>query len=127
MGRAPARVSVAPPRRSGGRERGRRRDVADPLAAVPPARFVREPDALAAELRRAGRTQEAAELARRHRPAVVPWVVNRLARTAPEEIRALLDAADRLRRAYGRDPGGIAGATAHHREALQALARRAEK
>lgn len=70
--------------------------VAAPLYALPPSRFVAARDALAREL--AARKDPAAAAVRRlPRPVGLAWVMNRLARERAEDVRALLDAATRLR------------------------------
>jgi len=95
------------------------------LEATPPGQFVRARNALAARLRKAGRAREAAEVARLRRPSPVVWAVNRLARTDAANVRRLLEASDRLRRASLRDPRAVPEATARHRAALQELAQQA--
>src|SRR5439155_20384161 len=97
------------------------------LDAAPPASFVRTRDALAAKLRAAGHTREAAEIARRRRPSPVLWIVNRLARTEAAAVGELVEAADLLRRAYLRDPRAIPESTTPHRAAPERVIERAAK
>jgi hypothetical protein len=70
--------------------------VAAPLYALPPSRFVAARDALARELA-ARHDGQAAAVRRLRRPVGLAWVMNRLARERADEVRALLDAATRLR------------------------------
>jgi hypothetical protein len=91
------------------------------LDAVPPPAFVRARNALAARLRKAGRGREASEVARRRRPGVAVWLVNRLARTDAAGVRGLIEAAEGLRRAHLREPRAIGDAALRHRAALQRL------
>jgi hypothetical protein len=98
----------------------------DELEAAPPSEFIRARNALAAKLRKAGRTGEAAAIARLRRPSVALWLVNRIARGDPAGIRKLVEAADRLRRAHLRDPRAVPETTTGHRAALQHLMEQAE-
>jgi len=82
----------------------------DRLYGVPPEQFVKERDALAARLRQAHQAEAAATVAKLRKPLAVAWAVNRLAREEPKAIAALLDAAERLRKAQERALGGAGGA-----------------
>ena len=97
------------------------------LAAVPPKAFARERDALAARLREAGHAKAAAQVEARRVPTVPVWVVNRLALEHPDDIQALIAAAERVKVAQiGRgQAGSLAKATAGHRAALERLRARA--
>ena len=97
------------------------------LATVPPKAFTRQRDALAARLREAGDTMTAAQVKARRVPTVPVWVVNRLALEHPDDIQALIAAADRVKAAQlGRGRAGtLATATAGHRAALERLRARA--
>jgi hypothetical protein len=97
------------------------------LAAVPPKAFTRERDALAARLRETGDTTTAAQVKARRVPTVPVWVVNRLALEHPDDIQALIAAAERVKAAQlGRgQAGSLATATAGHRTALERLRARA--
>ena len=66
------------------------------LYALPLDRFVPERNALAKELRQAGRRDEAGEVAALRKPSVAAWAVNRLARAHGRELAALLAAGDDL-------------------------------
>ncbi len=52
---------------------------------------------LSARLKRAGETDAAAEVKRLAKPSVPAWAVNQLARRRKQDVRALLDAAERSR------------------------------
>jgi len=99
----------------------------DRLYGVAPEQFVRERDALAARLRQAHQAEAAASVAKLRKPPAVAWAANRLAREAPEELGALVAAAERLRAAQERALGGagaakdVAEAAADERERVRAL------
>jgi len=66
------------------------------LAAVPPQEFVAARNALVKELREAGKTDEAKEVAKLRRPTPALWVVNRLAAEEPKAMAHLLAAGKKL-------------------------------
>src|SRR5207244_7915703 len=92
-------------------------DVA-PLYAVPLAEFTRRRNELAARLRAAGRRDEAAAVRRLRRPSVPIWAINALAREHADDVRAFVNATDRLRRAQVGSRGAMAEATRAQRQAL---------
>jgi hypothetical protein len=96
------------------------------LFAVPLEDFVRARNALAARLKEAGRTSEAAEVQRLRKPTPAVWSVNQLARRRPEKIRELIDAVEALRRAHFKEAGELAQATERHRAVLQDLVDRTQ-
>jgi hypothetical protein len=69
------------------------------LYGVPPERFIEARDRLATELRAAGQDDDAAAVKKLRKPSVVAWAVNAAAREAPDEVEALLEAGEDLRRA----------------------------
>jgi hypothetical protein len=69
------------------------------LFAVPPERFTAARDALLRELS-ASRDPAAAAVRRLRRPTRRVWLLNRLARERRAEVRALLEAGERVRRAH---------------------------
>jgi hypothetical protein len=96
------------------------------LATVPPKAFTRQRDALAARLREAGDTTTAAQVKARRVPTVPVWVVNRLALEHPDDVQALIAAAERVKAAQlGRGQATLATATAGNRAALDRLRARA--
>lgn len=100
----------------------------DDLFAVPPAEFTQARNALAKELRAAGKDEEARRVAALRKPTAALWVVNQLARTAPDQVKALIEAARRMRRAHGEGAGDdLREAMKEQREASQAIARAAEE
>ena len=103
------------------------KDALATLATVPPKAFARQRDALAGRLREAGDTAAAAQVKARRVPTLPVWVVNRLALEHPEDVEALIAAAERVKAAQlARGPGGtLAMATAGHRAALDRLRERA--
>jgi hypothetical protein len=97
------------------------------LATVPPKAFTQQRDALAARLREAGDATTAAKVKARRVPTVPVWVVNRLALEHPDDVQALIAAAERVKGAQlGRGQAAtLATATAGHRAALERLRARA--
>jgi hypothetical protein len=76
------------------------RDLDDRVAAVyggPLASFVAERDALARELRSAGRRDEAAQVKKLRKPKLVAWALDAGARADPGALAALVAAVDGLR------------------------------
>jgi hypothetical protein len=73
-------------------------DVED-LYGLPLDQFVPERTALVRELRKAGKREEAAEVAALRKPSVAAWAVNQLVRTQRKAVTVLLDAGDALRSA----------------------------
>jgi hypothetical protein len=103
-----------------------RRTPADDLREIPPREFVQARNALAARLAQSGRSAEARRVARLPRPSPVAWALNRVGISRARELRVLIDAADRLRRAQlGR--GDQRAATEDYRHAFEPLAREANR
>ncbi|MGI8615949.1 MAG: hypothetical protein ACR2L4_04080, partial [Actinomycetota bacterium] len=103
------------------------RDAARELFALPPEEFVAARDRLAAELKDAGKTDEAAEVKKLRRPSIVAWAVNAASRERPEEVAALREAGQALRRAQRKALSGGGGedlrrATDDRRALIQSLA-----
>jgi hypothetical protein len=71
----------------------------DELYAVPLDEFVRERNALAAQLRKDGRREEADEVKGLQKPNAAAWALNRLAHGRRAEVAAFLEAAVALREA----------------------------
>jgi hypothetical protein len=69
------------------------------LYGLPLERFTEERNALARELRRAGRREESTNAARLPKPSLAAWAVNQLVRTQRREVSDLLGAGDALRAA----------------------------
>jgi len=94
------------------------------LRTVPPREFVHARDALVERLTKAGKTAEARQIRRLRRPSPVVWAVNRVAERHSQDLAALIDAVDRLRRAQ-LGQGGLRGTTDHYRKAFQRVVNRA--
>jgi hypothetical protein len=90
---------------------------AEKLLAVDPGEFVAKRKELAAELREAGRDDEAAVVAGLSKPTAVVFAVNRAARNRPNAARDAADAAERVRKAQ------LAGDTDGYATALDELKR----
>lgn len=76
---------------------GRLETEIDRLYGLPLDEFTAERDALARRLRSEGRRDDAGAVAELRKPVLSAWVVNRLARNRPDEMRALVDAAAAMR------------------------------
>jgi hypothetical protein len=100
---------------------------ADELYGLPFDEFIPARNALARELRSAGRRQEASEVAALRKPSVAAWAVNQLVRTQRRGVDELFAAGDALRAAHdqvlaGRgDAASLRGAVAGERAAVDAL------
>jgi len=96
---------------------------ADKLLAVEPSEFVAARKQLAAELREAGRNEEAAEVAGLAKPTAAVFAVNRAARDRPNAARDAADAAERVRKAQLEgDPDAYATALEDLKRSLDLLA-----
>jgi G:T/U-mismatch repair DNA glycosylase len=100
----------------------------DNLYAAPPTDFTRARNDLAQRLKQAGQVEAAAGVKQLRKPTVPLWAVNQLARRHPDDVRALLDAGERLRVAQQAALRGesqeLRTATAEEREILQGLTQR---
>jgi hypothetical protein len=103
----------------------------DDLYALPPQDFTRARNDLAQRLKQAGQADAAARVKQLRKPTVPLWAVNQLARLHPDEVRALLDAGDRLRAAQQAALRGesqeLRTATAEERKLVRGLTRRGEE
>jgi hypothetical protein len=97
----------------------------DNLYAGLPAEFTRARDDLAQRLKQAGQVAAAADVKQLRKPTVPLWAVNQLARRHPDDVRALLDAGERLRVAQQAALRGegeeLRAATAEERKVLHGL------
>jgi hypothetical protein len=100
-------------------------DHLERLSAVSPKEFVAARNRIVAELRKAGRSADAQEVARQRRPSAALWAINRLAATDRDAVASFVAAVDRLRHAQLRDPRATADARRDQRAALDALVARA--
>jgi hypothetical protein len=97
------------------------------LYGLPPGEFIAARDRLAAELKDAGRADEAAAVKKLKRPSIVAWAVNAASRERPEDVAALREAGQELRRAQRKALSGGGGedlrrATDDRRALIQTLA-----
>jgi len=103
----------------------------DDLYAAPPESFIRARNDLAERLKQAGQIDAAARVKQLRKPTVPLWAVNQLARRSPDEVRALLEAGDRLRVAQQAALRGetqeLRTATTAERKLLRSLTQRAEE
>jgi hypothetical protein len=99
----------------------------DDLYGLPFDEFVPARNALARELRKAGKRDEAAEVAALRKPSVAAWAVDQLVRTQRKAVSELFDAGDALRAAQddvlaGRGDGQtLRAAVERERGAVDAL------
>jgi hypothetical protein len=102
----------------------------DNLYAAPPESFTGARNDLALRLKQAGQVDAAARVKQLRKPTVALWAVNQLARRHPDQVRALLDAGDRLRVAQEAALRGeseeLRTATADERKILRSLTQQAE-
>jgi hypothetical protein len=100
----------------------------DSLYAAPPADFTGVRNDLAQRLKQAGQVEAAAAVKQLRKPTVPLWAVNQLARRHPDDVRALLDAGERLRVAQQAALRGesqeLRTATAEERKILHGLTQR---
>ena len=102
------------------------------LYGLPLERFTAERNALARELRREGRREDATRVAAMRKPSVGAWAVNQLVRTQRREVDGLLKAGDALQRAQSELVGGrgdsatLRKATERERTAVERLAGKAQ-
>jgi signal transduction histidine kinase len=101
------------------------RKTAD-LYGLPLEEFTRARDELARELRKAGNREAADEVKALPKPSVSAWAVNQLARRHPQELKALVQAGEALRKAQRSavtrgDSAGLREAQRAHRERLDEL------
>jgi hypothetical protein len=103
----------------------------DDLYAGPPESFIRTRNDLAQRLKQAGQIDEAARVKQLRKPTVPLWAVNQLARRYPDEVRALLEAGERLRvaqeAALRGETRALRAATAAERKLLRSLTQRGEE
>src|SRR5205807_4410748 len=86
---------------------------------------------LARRLQKAGQAEAAERIRALKKPSVPVWTVNQLARRHADDMRGLVEAGERLRRAQQDAFGGAGGealreATAAEREAVRRLTRAAQ-
>ncbi|HEX7299026.1 MAG TPA: hypothetical protein VF257_08450 [Solirubrobacteraceae bacterium] len=102
-------------------------DAVDRLYGLPRDAFVAERDALARELRGAGRRDEAAAVKALPKPTVAGWAVNQAVRSQPRAARELWQAGDALAAAQEAILGGkgsgadLRAATDRERAAVEPL------
>jgi hypothetical protein len=101
----------------------------DNLYAALPADFTGARNDLAQRLKQAGQVEAAAGVKQLRKPTVPLWAVNQLARRHPDDVRALLDAGERLRVAQQAALQGesqeLRAATAEERKILHGLTQQA--
>ena len=102
------------------------------LYGLPLSEFVSARNELAKTLRKAGDSEAADAVKALDKPSVSAWAVNQLARTAPDDVAALLAAGERLRDAQegvltGDPPERLREASAAERAAVSKLVKAGER
>jgi hypothetical protein len=97
------------------------------LYGLPLEEFTKARDTLARARAKAGDKDAASAIKALRKPPVVAWALNQLARRHPEDVAALIDAGDRLRRAQtaaleGGDPSELRDAARAEAGEVNALA-----
>lgn len=98
----------------------------DDIYGLPLEEFTPARDALARDLRKAGKKEAADEVKALRKPSVSAWAVNQAARRRPQEVKRLVAAGTELRKAQrgvvgGGDPAQLREATRTHRELVEEL------
>jgi hypothetical protein len=99
----------------------------DGLYALPLEEFTQARNSLVSRLKKAHQSDAAATIRALKKPTVVAWSANRLAREDPRQVKALLDAGERLRDAQQQAlagkarPEDVNEAAAAERDAVRAL------
>jgi hypothetical protein len=104
----------------------------DRLYALPLDEFTSSRNDLARRLKNEGEKDAAEQVATLPKPSVPVWTINQLARQDKAAVKALLDAAAKLRKAQeralgGGDPAALRAAQSDEREAIRELTQRAEE
>jgi hypothetical protein len=102
------------------------------LFELPPAEFTAARNDLARRLKRAGQGDAAARVQGLRKPTIPVWTINQLARRRPDDVEALIAAADELRAAQqaalgGAEAGQLRSATAAERQAVRGLTQNAQE
>jgi hypothetical protein len=96
-------------------------EIADRLYALPIEEFTQARNDAAAELRNAGRREDAEEIKALRKPTAAAAAVNRLVREHRDRIEEYLAAAAALRDAQFAGKGDVGAAAKHERETLDRL------
>ena len=105
----------------------------DQLFETKPEEFVATRNGLVAKLNALGKRRIASELKALRKPTVPVWAINRLARREPDNVAALLDAANQLRSTQAKalrnrtSADQLRSAAQAEREALRTLLRSAQE
>ncbi|HYS08887.1 MAG TPA: hypothetical protein VEP66_09085 [Myxococcales bacterium] len=101
----------------------------NPLADVPPDRFVQARDALVRQLRERGDSEGARRIAALRRPSTILWIANQLGHRARKAMDELIESTARARRAqvHGASGDELRDAMRAQREATQRLLAEAEQ
>jgi hypothetical protein len=104
----------------------------DRLYGLPLDEFTAARNELATRMKQAGQNAIATRIRELRKPSVAVWTVNQLARRHPDEVRALVEAGERLRTAQeaalkGEGADAVRAAQRDERDVTRRLTRHAEK
>ena len=107
-------------------------DAVDALFALAPAEFTAARNALVKGLKAEERRDEAAAIERLRRPTVVAWALNQVARTRPDDVARLVEAAAAVGEAQralldGGEAAALRSAAADRQQAAAVVARSARE
>ncbi|TDD67391.1 hypothetical protein E1262_19120 [Jiangella aurantiaca] len=103
-------------------------DAADELYALPPEEFVEARNALAKRLKGEGEADVAARVKALRKPTVAAWLTNQLVRRYGDEIVALAELGERMRKAMSAmDGAALRELTAERKRQVDALLKAARK
>ena len=102
--------------------RGSMADPVDELYTAPLRDFVARRTAIATRLREQGKTSQAKVLAAIGKPKATVWAINRVARTSPKTVQAVLTAFDRLKSTQLKQPAAVTEAAGAFRTAVERAA-----
>jgi hypothetical protein len=103
---------------------------ADELYGLAPGDFTSERDELAKRLRKEGRADDAKAVKALRKPTTPAWALNQVARSKAKDVKALIDAGGKLRKAHqallgGGDRKALRSASEKERELVTRLVREA--
>jgi hypothetical protein len=103
-------------------------DAADELYALPPEEFVEARNALAKKVKSEGEADVAARIKALRKPTLAAWLTNRLARQHADEVTALAELGERMRKAMsGMDGAALRELTTERKKQVDTLLKAARK
>lgn len=103
-------------------------DAADELYALPPEEFVEARNALAKRVKSEGSADVAARIKALRKPTLAAWLTNQLVRQHSDEVAALAELGERMRKAMsGMDGAALRELTAERKKQVDTLLKAARK